>query len=221
MTDKRSPFGGLDPEDAAALATGEKWPEEMERPRGILNDADRQYLYGVKEYDTRQSEYERRKGIRERVSNGLLDIQILTLLDAEQQERVVQQVGDGELRESFADFVAFLYLQLDTGETGIGEWLEEAVSLGVTKGYDQKRAEGEYYGHPHVEVDIDVEDAYNVDEIEDRLEEGYGHTLTPAEIGILVREGRVDVDELEQLDNTPDPDNPLFSAPSVEERDED
>jgi hypothetical protein len=50
---------------------------EEKRARGILSTVDREWLRGEKEYDHRQQTYDRRKKIRDRVRNSIMDYPVL------------------------------------------------------------------------------------------------------------------------------------------------
>lgn len=196
----------LTPAEAAALAEGEEWPESMERDRGILTDIDRQFIWGTKTYDNKVTRSERRRTIRNRFEDGIRDLSYLTMLSERDRGKVVSSIQEagspGELRSAIANLISFLYLELDDVE-----WFEETVAHGISNA-EGELLDGEttYYTGSSlgadVDVDIEVRRGYNVDEIEERLRAGEEHTLTPAEVGVLVREGRVDPDDLETLDFT-------------------
>lgn len=224
MTDQTSSpaAGRISPEAAAALMEGDEWPEEMERERGILSDTDRQFLWGVKDYDDSPSTVSQRRGtIRDRFVNGFLDLSLLDLLNERQRESIVERLEqEGEvaqLRQSVADLVAFAYREMD-GDT---EWLEETLMQAIDKAEREMQPDDkEYYTGIRtgflvdVDVEIDVDRGYDVDEIEERFRSGYANTLTPAEVGVLVREGRVDPDELDRLDFTQGGDGVQFPEAS-------
>lgn len=90
---------------------------DAERPRGILNTRDREYLLGESDIEPRsQRERERRSDIRERAWNGLLDLQLLA---NELEDRDLQQLlpnreatdsSDESARETAAYFQAMVGL---------------------------------------------------------------------------------------------------------------
>lgn len=183
----------------------ERWEEHYDRPRGIFTDVDRRYLWGIKEYDNSVTRSERRSTIRTRAVNGILDLFYLTMLPEGQREKVIstlrEDVEFGEFRSAVSSFVNFLYLGLD----GDKEWLEEAVSMGVHNA-EMELDEVDRYGIQEVSVDIDISRGHDLDQMKERLHEA-PHTLTPTEIGILVREGQVDREGMESLDMSNYPDD--------------
>lgn len=185
-------------EDYEIVAEGEEWPETFERPRGIYTDVDRQFLWGVKEYDSRVTTSERRGGIRDRTVEGLRDLSYLRFLDDGQREDVIENIKaaapEGELRESVSALIEFLYRGMD-GDEG---WLEEAIAHGIERA-EAERDKVDRYGMSTVDVDIEVAHGHNLDRLKRTVEDGKAHTLTPAEVGALVRSGRVDADDLQEL----------------------
>lgn len=211
---------GDEPRSAPWQMTEDEWEAVYSRPRGIFTDVDRKFLWGVKQYDSSPTRSERRAEIRKRAENALLDLFYLPEMDDDQRARVfeeVEQVGeDGPwgLHESVSHLIQVLYHGVD-GDT---KWLEEAVKRGIWKAQGDVAAKedvtryrpgsGLYAG---VEVDITIDEGYNVDDLEERAQAGGVHSLTDTEIGILVREGRLD---LEDRDDLPTPhDNPAFRGP--------
>lgn len=218
----------------------EEWGEKYERPRGMLAKVDRQFLWGLKEYAHDSTVSDRRGDIRERVGNGLLDLFYLTKLTERSRNRIFNNLeergGSRKLRESVAALVQFLYLGVD----GDLEWVEETIALGISNAEKKHRDDDTTYysgasADAGVNVDIEVTRGYDVDEIEDRFRSGGANSLTPAEVGVLVRQGRVQPDELPALDSTvrdrldpatgeiedPGP-NPTFGnpRPSVQDQDD-
>jgi hypothetical protein len=196
-----------DPATADVPMLGFDAEEEWNRPRGLYTGTDRQFLWGVKEYDSSVARSNRRLEIRNRTVNSLRDLFYLTLIEDDQQQRVFEQLDEntdaGELRDAVASLVTFLYVGLDDSE----RWLEETITDGVSNAVHAER-DRETYGFPDVQVDINVERGFNLDELEERLH-GRAHTLTPEEIGVLVRSGRVSADELDDLDDNRN-DNPTM-----------
>jgi hypothetical protein len=115
--------------------------------------------------------------------------------------RLEEETGRAEVRASVAALVEFLYIGLD----GDVEWFEETVAHGIhnAEGELQDDEKTFYAGSglgPRVDVDIEVTRGYDVDEIEARLRSvGGAGLLTPAEVGVLVREGRVDEEDIWDL----------------------
>lgn len=189
------------PFDAVSDLMAGDWEEKYERPRGMLTDTDRKFLRGVVEYSHENTAINRRKDIRGRVENGILDLFYLTMLEDRDREKVFDALSStepGELRSAVASLIQFIYLGLN----GDDEWLEETLVHGIENAEYDRGSDDELYGQTKVEADITVSKGYNVEEIEERFRSGREHTLTPAEVGVLVRSGRVAPDELPALDST-------------------
>lgn len=213
MTDDSTEEDTLTPSEAVGEWVADEWEERYERPRGMLTDTDRKFLWGNVEYKHQNTGINRRKDIRGRVENGVLDLFYLTMLEDRDRERIFEELeantDPGELRSAIAGLVHFLYLGLD----GDLEWFEETLVHGIGNAEYTLGKEGTRYGQAEVNADITVSHGYNVDEIESRYQAGRGNTLTPAEIGVLVRAGRLDPGDFEKLrTDGPDPDNPVFDG---------
>lgn len=199
----------IDPALAAKLALGEMkeetWEEEMVRPRGIFTDIDRQFLRGVKSYDNRASRSMRWTEIRSRVKNSILDLSYLTRVDDKNQSQIIDMLTEerspGAIDSAFATFIEYLYLNYNSDP----EWIEERVSQGITNAEYQMQDEDDRYHNsgagssPTVDVEIEVTRGYDVNKLENRLRSEHAHTLTPTEIGVLVREGRIDEEDIYEL----------------------
>lgn len=80
--------------------------------RGILSEADREYLLSDKSGWSYQRQYKRRNAIPKRVKNGLLDFTLLfEALDEELREDVFDHDEDEgeEFSKALGDVIAFLY----------------------------------------------------------------------------------------------------------------
>jgi hypothetical protein len=60
----------------------------LTRGRGILTETDRKYLLGEVEYDDKQQQRNRRRYIRERVRNGIIDFILLNKLEDRDREQI-------------------------------------------------------------------------------------------------------------------------------------
>ena len=81
------------------------------RPRGILTDADREYLRGERDL-SRQAEFERRKALDERVYHGILDLYfLLEYFPDERREALVDRSKPEklDLGPSIRGGIAFLW----------------------------------------------------------------------------------------------------------------
>lgn len=90
---------------------------DSDRGRGVLAPVDRKFLTGEKEYDHRQSAYNRREEIRERIENALLDYSIIVEELSPTERAKIFGAGRPreerrELEEGMSDLIRFLYLGL-------------------------------------------------------------------------------------------------------------
>lgn len=212
---------------AEMMRDDEYWEENYERPRGMFTDTDRRYLWGAVDYAHRQTESVRRQDIRERAVNGIRDLLYLGMLQDRDRRMVFEELEEErDLRSAVTSLIEFLYVGLD----GDLEWFEETLAHGISNAESKQRPDDvTYYAGGEVDagvdVDITVREGFNVDRIERQLREGEGHTLTPTEIGVLVREGRLNEGDLHLLDsasaNRIDPEtgerevvSPIFDSPT-------
>lgn len=73
-----------------------------DRDRGFLAPIDRAFLRGEKDYEHRQSTYDRRQTIRDRTRNALLDFAVLyEHLSDDQREKILEPRPDSRLSEKF------------------------------------------------------------------------------------------------------------------------
>jgi hypothetical protein len=172
-------------------------PED--RPRGVLSNTDREYLCGLREYSHDQSELNRRQAIRERTINSLRDFHLLwLLLDDTEWEKIVEAFDPDELNHTFSDMLAFMYLGINQDTGRMEEIIQKGVFLGAN--YDTT---GRWSGKANeVDVSIDIEYTPNIDALYEQLQDGEGGELTPGEIGALVRAGKLDADDLEELEES-------------------
>lgn len=167
-------------------------PED--RPRGILSRTDREYLCGHKEYAQPQTDANRRQAIRERVVNGLKDFALLSvLLEPGEREKVFAELGRDETDEALASMVAFEYL----GVEGDSHRFETCLEYGVLQGVNIGQFSESVGRATDVDVSISVEYDPKIEALYQRFEDG--SELTDAEIGALVRAGRIGEDDLEEL----------------------
>jgi hypothetical protein len=186
-----------------------------ERGNAFLTKAQREYLLGEKEYANPTTATATRRKIRNRVKSGLVDLYYLRLIPDTERERIfhgddsvpeidgIEEIaGAGDLRESLVSLIQFVYLGTDSDI----EWLEESIKLGVESAEERKHNNGKPDHRPSnnvagADVEIDVT-RYDVDEIEQRFRGDKPHSLSATEVGVLVRQGRVDPEDLHTLDRT-------------------
>ncbi|QAU14569.1 hypothetical protein EKH57_18030 (plasmid) [Halorubrum sp. BOL3-1] len=193
----RELFTGV--EDAKDGLSSESLLDPVDRPRGILSPTDREYLCGMKDYSHDQTELNRRQAIRERTIEGIRDFNLLwLLLEQSEWEKIMEAFDTEELNTAFSSILAFMYIGIDQDTGRMGQILERGLYLGAN--YDTS---GRWSGRANsVDVDIDIEYEPNVDQLYERIEEGEGGQLTPSEVGALVKAGKLDSADLEELEDT-------------------
>jgi len=168
-----------------------------DRPRGILSPTDREYLCGLKEYAQPQTDANRRQNIRERVENGLKDFALLWLfLEPDEREKVFEELGGDGTDEAIASMVALAYLGIDQDTTRLEECIERGV-LGAANVDKLFRSSGRA---TDADVSIDIEYNPDVEKLYRRFEKG--GQLSDAEVGVLVRSGKLDTADIEELQGT-------------------
>lgn len=167
-------------------------PED--RPRGILSPTDREYLCGLKEYAQPQTDANRRQDIRERVKNGLKDFALLWLfLDREEREKLFDDLGEEKTDEVIESMVSFAHLGLDRDKTRMEERIQHGL-LGAENVDKLFRSAGRA---TDVDVSINIEYNPDIEKLYARFEKG--RELTDAEVGFLVRSGRLESGDIEKL----------------------
>lgn len=171
----------------------------LDRPRGILSKTDREFLCGLKDYAHAQSEANRRQDIRERVVNGLKDFTILwLLLDPEERAQIFKEMGETETNHCIESMITFAFLGINQDLTRLEDRIEHGVLFGAN--YDTA---GRWAGEAtDVDISIDIDYQPDVDALYDQFEEGNADQLSPADIGVLVRAGKIDPEDLAQLEDT-------------------
>lgn len=172
-----------------------------ERGRGVLSKTDREYIRNPDEY-TRQSAYERRKHIRNRVYNAFLDGALLLSLSADERKRIfegwnefaddVSAPEDAGRPEHFADPARSRGQMLEKvrAERGLSSWfafLYAGISASTELDFQPVLTEGiktaeRARGRVVTDLDIQVEtrSQRDLDELTERFEQGL--ELTTREI---------------------------------------
>ncbi|MFC5135597.1 MULTISPECIES: hypothetical protein [Haloferacaceae] len=209
----RELFTGV--EDAEGDLSSESLIHPVDRPRGILSPTDREYLCGMKDYSHDQTELNRRQAIRERTIEGIRDFNLLwLLLEQTEWEKVMEAFDTEELNTAFSSILAFMFIGIDQDTGRMRQILERGLYLGAN--YDTS---GRWSGRANtVDVEIDIEYEPNVDQLYERVQEGEGNQLTPGEIGALVKAGKLDSADLEELEETTDEFPGVYAGGSVESK---
>ena len=169
---------------------------ESDRPRGVLSKTDREFLLGQKDYAHNQSRANRKQTIRQRVEHSLYDFTLLWLvLPPRERERVISEMPDTDVDASMEALITFVYLSLDQDVAKLESRIEKGVLAGAS--YDpESKEDGQV---TNVDVSIDIDHHPRVNELKTKLHE-QADGLTPEEIGILVRVGGLDPEDLEVLE---------------------
>ena len=182
-------------------ATGDPGDDDSEpvltpedRPRGILSKTDREYLCGLKEYAQPQTDANRRQAIRERIVNGLEDFALLFLfLEDDERAKVFEELGDEETDEVIASMAAFAYL-------GIGQErprFEQCLERGILQAANRDKLFRSAGRATNADVSISVEYNPDVEKVYERFKAG--KEVSDGEIGMLVREGKLDAKDIEDF----------------------
>jgi len=187
-------FSGVEgPKGTGEEGGGPEFSPE-DRPRGILSPTDREYLCGLKEYAQPQTDANRRQEIRERVKNGLKDFALLwLLLERKEREKVFDELGEEVTDEVIESMVSFAHLGLDRDKTRMEERIQHGL-LGAENVNKLFRSAGRA---TDVNVSIDIEYNPDIEKLYERFEQG--RELTDTEVGLLVRSGRLESDDIEKL----------------------
>lgn len=131
----------------------EETAEDLDRSRGILSPTDRKFLAGKIEYAHQQSETDRRREIRHRIQDAILDFSLLAAhLEDKDFDRVfdVEESSSARRRsigKGVTHALAFLYAGTRDSVPDFQRYLEDGVSIGEEYLTDT----------PRVVVDVDVD----------------------------------------------------------------
>jgi len=202
MTENEDDF---DAEKWAEVAVGARDGDGEQRPRGLLSHDDRLFVAGMKEFEWPQSESNARRRVIKRIANGFVDFSLLRWLDESEGEDVLEELADDDLHRRVSDLITFVYQASGRDADALSSMIEAGVLHGenseLGKGPSKANAV-----HPHtggassVDVTIQIERNPDVDRIHKQFQEDGGDALTPKEIGVLVRAGRLDADDLDDLE---------------------
>lgn len=156
-----------------------------DRPRGMLAPVDRAFLRGEKEYDHRQSIYDRRETIKKRIQHTLLDFSLLIEhMSEEDRKRVFTWVENQESEYQFGvyDAIAFLYLsQYDQQQP-----FHPPLSEGIETAYREITGQ-DIITDTTFNVNIREPSFQRATSIINKVEEYGVQALTNVELGVFVR----------------------------------
>jgi hypothetical protein len=191
----------------------ENWEEHFSRPDSLLTDKQRRFILGLTEYsgeNARQQRYQMRERIRRRYENGLMDLSLLALLDQNSKEAISDRVGREGFVSAAADLLEFIYIT-----TGDREILSDAVSRAIFESETENRTLGVSNAKPQdVSVEISVEYEPDYESIYTKYETEGMDSLTPREVGFLIKDSRLDPSDIQDYYDERDsvPDNHLFDG---------
>ena len=146
------------------------------RPRGMLTPKDRELLRGEIEYEHPQQYSNRRRDIRERIANGLLDFNVIQYLLRDKDRKLIfrdpsatADVDDPPFVESIQSMLYWTYLGLREQNYDFEGLLVEAIEE-ATEDFARK-----YWGESvetTVRFDIEVKRKYDVDDLITAVENG-------------------------------------------------
>lgn len=161
----------------------------IDRPRGILSEADRRYLRNPEEY-SKQARYERRRAIIDRVRESFHDYPLLvSALDEESRTEVFKEEQSHHEEMTLnvlTSGFAFLYLGiLDTIEPReLGhQAFEDILGTGIKQAYHQQG-----YSVKNVDVNVEVDRGPPLRELKEKGELTQGGILQLLESGEMTAE---------------------------------
>ena len=173
----------------------------------MLTTEDRRWLTGGKRYEgehAKQQRYQRRRDIRERVYNSLLDFSVLfECLETDEREKLFGKpgteqtplTGDRELTNGVRDALAFLLYN-----TGITSRMDSAdssepIAESLLTGALHRAGEKDGFLVENIELDIDAVDLPQSSLLED-LEAG--EELSPWALRVLLESDHVDTRDVQE-----------------------
>lgn len=181
---------------------------DIDRPAGILTRKDRRYLYHDQLPESRQGRYERKKGCRERVANGLRDFHFIRWLPPDERRKLYADMGTGsELYKSLVAAVSVVTQACDASSVPLEELLEDGIELGMTESRGDL-AEPEVGGWVETgsgkqldRVDVNVRKHYRDVYFPEVLKQRWldGDQLTQDELASLVNSDWFDDEAYEEL----------------------
>lgn len=147
-----------------------------DRPPGILTRGDREYLLGEKDYKSVEAESNKRRAIRKRIRNGLLDFGLIERhLGVKDRDKIFEQAAqsDDAARADFVEaielLISWLYLGLKKGGFNAKAIFESGIEIGESEfgiGGSAKIVQSE------VNLNIRTREIEGVQQTIDKLESG-------------------------------------------------
>lgn len=180
-------------------------PHDTSRPRGVLNERERDYLLGknsdIKKGEKTAEERGVRQSIRKHIRHALIDFQII-YKELEERDRDQIIPGTGPQQNPLPDspyspgwimggrtgMLAFAF-QLAEHEKDFEESLERGIEWAV-------RESG---WHAEVDINIDLKRTDRIDTLIERVEAGGGAAVSGDELFTLLTSGRISREEWKKL----------------------
>ncbi|MCD2205325.1 MULTISPECIES: hypothetical protein [Halobacteriales] len=169
--------------------------DDSERARGMFDSVDREYLRGQKEYQVPQSEYERRKVIRQRLFDGIVDfVEAQQRLSNWNWQKFLDQdfEDENDLIDGMASAIALFYEYHQAKNKDFERTLDRAIEEAHTQGW----AKRDMPNHEvrNVELDIDTADRPSPKEVRARITQKIsdGVPLTDTDIAEGLRWGDIE-----------------------------
>ncbi|WP_394739247.1 hypothetical protein [Natronococcus roseus] len=162
---------------------------DIDRDRGILTPADREFLLGERELSHEQSRRNVEARVRRRVIDSVLDFDILlhTLSAKDRRQVFAELTGDPDSLDGLKAMLAFAYIGTD--EQGVGF---EDVLVPAVRHSEEACAASRRGANVSVDVTFEVETSVEstLEGVAERLDAG--DPVTPQELFSLVMQGEHD-----------------------------
>lgn len=168
--------------------------EEVDRPRGILTKADREFLLGERTYDSEQTKQNTRARIRQRLQNAILDLKLLNHTLHDRDLDLVFGVNEEEVAETriaSTDAFSLLFRGLLRADNDMTRNIR--VSDGIERAVFQ---EGRI---ARVGVDIQIEDISSEDILKRLESEGFAGLNSYYEFEKIMQDPEVDPQRLSNI----------------------
>lgn len=170
--------------------------EQDQRPRGILSNTDRDYLFGFKDYAHEQSEANRRQDIRKRVEHSLKDFKILwAMLDDIDRNQIFRAMGEEEVNECVEAMITFVYAGFEKDVPR----LEQAIERGLLAAEQATTGDKSVGTAKNIDVSIEIDSHPDPDAVYEKLQTEPISQLTVEEIGVLAKAGKLDPEDIQRL----------------------
>lgn len=145
--------------------------------KGFLTPADRKFLRGEKEYDSKHSRYERRKSIRERTRGAFRDFALLTeQLPKNEREKIFTTDSKEEyldLEEDITNTIQFIY-----AAAGSEGRFRRLLKDGVIRGEAERLPPSSHVGFVSVRFEVEPTPAIDIEATAEHLKNGKVSKIT-------------------------------------------